>query len=49
MFEVPTAMKKVTSTELKQQVQSFVGAMRAVAGYFRQQMETPPPAAAGQH
>ncbi|HXF39734.1 MAG TPA: hypothetical protein VN687_08475 [Blastocatellia bacterium] len=49
MFEVPTAMKKVTSTELKQQVQSFVGAMRAVAGYFRQQMETPPPATAGQH
>jgi hypothetical protein len=49
MFEVPTAMKKVTSTELKQQVQSFVGAMRAVAGYFRQQMETPPPAGSGQH
>lgn len=49
MFEVPTAMKKVTSTELKQQVQSFVGAMRAVAGYFKQQMETPPPATAGQH
>ena len=47
MFEVPTTMKKVTSTELKQQVQSFVGAMRAVAGYFKQQMETPPPA--GQH
>jgi len=45
MFEVPTAMKKVTSTELKQQVQSFVGAMRAVAGYFKQQMATPPPAA----
>lgn len=49
MFEVPTAMKKVTSTELKQQVQSFVSAMRAVAGYFKQQMETPPPATAGQH
>jgi len=48
-FEVPTAMKKVTSTELKQQVQSFVAAMRAVAGYFKQQMETPPPATAGQH
>jgi len=47
MFEVPTTMKKVTSTELKQQVQGFVGAMRAVAGYFKQQMETPPPA--GQH
>jgi len=47
MFEVPTTMKKVTSTELKQQVQSFVGAMRAVAGYFKQQMDTPPPA--GQH
>jgi hypothetical protein len=49
MFEVPTAMKKVTSTELKQQVQSFVGAMRAVAGYLRQQMETPPLAGSGQH
>jgi hypothetical protein len=49
MFEVPTSMKKVTSTELKQQVQSFVGAMRAVAGYFRQQMETPPAAGSGQH
>jgi len=42
MFEIPTGMKKVTSTELKQQVQSFVGAMRGVAEYFRQQMNTPP-------
>lgn len=41
-FEVPTNMKKVTSTELKQQVQSFVSEIRAVAGYFRQQVENPP-------
>lgn len=44
LFEVPTGMKKVTTTELKQQVQSFVGAMRAVAAYFRQQVNTSPPA-----
>lgn len=44
LFEVPSGMKKVTSTELKQQVQGFVGVVRAVAGYFRQQVNTPPPA-----
>jgi hypothetical protein len=44
LFEVPSGMKKVTSTELKQQVQGFVGAVRAVAGYFRQQVNTAPPA-----
>lgn len=37
LFEVPTAMKKVSSAELKQQVQGFVTAVRAVAGYMRQQ------------
>ena len=45
LFEVPISMKKVTSAELKQQVQSFVGTVRAVAGYLRQQMNTSPPAA----
>lgn len=44
LFEVPTAMKKVTSTELKQQVQGFVAAARAIAGYLRQQVNTSPPA-----
>lgn len=37
LFEVPTTMKKVSSTELKQQVQSFVGTIRAFAGYLREQ------------
>lgn len=45
LFEVPTAMKKVTSAELKQQVQSFVATVRAVAGYLREQAGTPPQAA----
>ena len=45
MFEVPVSMKKVTSAELKQQVQSFVGTVRAVAGYLRQQVNTSAPAA----
>jgi hypothetical protein len=45
LFEVPVSMKKVTSAELKQQVQSFVGAVRAVAGYLRQQVNPSPPAA----
>jgi len=39
---------KVTSTELKQQVQGFANTVRAVAGYLRQQVSTPPPPAAGQ-
>ena len=43
LFEVPTQMKKVTSAELKQQVQAFVSGMRAFAGYLRQQVGTPPP------
>jgi hypothetical protein len=45
LFEVPTAMKKVTSAELKQQVQSFVATVRAVASYLKDQASTPPPAA----
>jgi len=47
LFEVPTTMKKVTSAELKQQVQGFVAAARAVAGYLRQTIDTSP-APAGQ-
>jgi hypothetical protein len=45
LFQVPTTMKKVTSTELKQQVQSFVATVRAVANYLKDQASTPPPAA----
>jgi hypothetical protein len=37
LFEVPTTMKKVSSAELKQQVQSFVGTLRAVTAYLREQ------------
>jgi hypothetical protein len=44
LFEVPTAMKKVTSAELKQQVQSFVNTVRVFAAYLRQQASTPPAA-----
>ena len=43
LFEVPTGMKKVTSTELKQQVQSFVGAIRVFAEYLRQRGVAPQP------
>src|SRR5215510_3854075 len=45
LFDVPTAMKKVTSEELKQQVQSFVATVRAVTTYLKHQASTPPPAA----
>jgi outer membrane lipoprotein-sorting protein len=44
LFEVPTNMKKVTSAELKQQVQSFVGTIRAFAGYLREQAAASAPA-----
>jgi outer membrane lipoprotein-sorting protein len=44
-FEVPTAMKKVSSTELKQQVQSFVAGLRVFADYLKQQATPPPPPA----
>jgi hypothetical protein len=37
LFEVPPGMKKVTSTEVKQQVQSFVNGVRVIADYIRQQ------------
>jgi len=39
LFEVPTSMKKVTSAELKQQVQSFANTVRVVAAYLRQQAQ----------
>jgi len=42
LFEVPTDMKKVTTAELKQQVQGFVSALRVFAGYMRQQAEVSP-------
>ena len=38
LFEVPVGMKKVTSTELKQQVQGFVNAIRVFVSYARQQV-----------
>jgi len=37
LFDVPVAMKKVTSAEPKQQVQSFVATVRVIADYIRQQ------------
>lgn len=45
LFEVPTGMKRVTTAELKQQVQGFVATVRAFAGYLKQQVNTAPPAA----
>lgn len=44
LFEVPTNMKKVTSAELKQQVQSFVATIRAFTGYLREQAAASAPA-----
>jgi hypothetical protein len=45
LFEVPTQMKRVTTAELKQQVQGFVSGMRVFAGYLRQQVDSAQPAA----
>lgn len=45
LFEVPTGMKKVTSTELKQQVQNFVATVRAFSDYLRQQANAAQPTA----
>ena len=42
LFEVPVTMKKVTSAELKQQVQGFVNAIRVFVSYARQQVNTSP-------
>ena len=44
LFEVPVTMKKVTSAELKQQVQGFVNAIRVFVSYARQQVNTSPQA-----
>jgi hypothetical protein len=41
-------MKKVTSAELKQQVQGFVAAARGVVSYLRDQVSAPPPPPAAQ-
>ncbi len=45
LFEVPRGMKKVTSAELKQQVQSFVANVRAFGDYLRQQVNSSQPTA----
>lgn len=47
LFEVPTGYKKVTSEELKQQIQTFITFVRAIAPYIGQQIavQPPPPAA----
>src|SRR6266404_2755223 len=37
LFDVPTSMKKVSSAELKQQVQSFAAVVRSIAALVRQQ------------
>lgn len=41
LFEIPTGMNRVTTAELKQQVQSFVNALRVFAEYMRQQVSVP--------
>ena len=49
LFDIPTGMRKVTTEELKQQVQNFVGAVQVIMGMIRQQTgaTTPPPPPAG--
>lgn len=43
IFEVPAGYRKVTSEELKQQVQNFVMFVRAIAPYLGQQISVAPP------
>ncbi|HST21043.1 MAG TPA: hypothetical protein VLR90_07995 [Blastocatellia bacterium] len=43
LFEVPTGYKKVTSEELKQQIQNFLMFVRAIAPYLGQQIAIQPP------
>jgi hypothetical protein len=43
LFDVPTGYKKVTSEELKQQIQNFITFIRAVAPYLGQQIAVQPP------
>jgi hypothetical protein len=45
LFDVPTTMKKVSSAELKQQVQGFAAVVRSIAAFVRQQAPATPPAA----
>ena len=45
-FDVPAGYQKVTSQQLKEQVQSFIAFVRAFAPYVGQQLATPPPPAA---
>jgi hypothetical protein len=42
-FEVPAGYKKVTSEELKQQIQNFIAFVRAIAPYIGQQIAVQPP------
>jgi hypothetical protein len=42
LFDVPTSMKKVSSADLKQQVQSFAVVVRGIAALVRQQSATTP-------
>jgi hypothetical protein len=50
LFEVPTGMRKVTTAELKEQVQNFVGAVQVLVQMIRAQQSgaaPPPPAGNG--
>ena len=49
LFEIPTGMRKVTTEELKQQVQNFIGAVQVIIQMMRQQTggAPPPPPPAG--
>lgn len=42
LFDVPTTMKKVTTPELKQQIQGFANMVRVFAAYLREQAGAPP-------
>jgi hypothetical protein len=44
-FDVPAGYQKVTAEQLKQQVQSFIALVRAIAPYFGQQAAEPAPPA----
>jgi hypothetical protein len=43
LFEVPAGMRKVTSAEVKQQVQNFANGLRVFIDYMRQQSPSSPP------
>ncbi|HVG21648.1 MAG TPA: hypothetical protein VNI02_21610 [Blastocatellia bacterium] len=47
LFEVPAGYSKVTAEELKQQIQSFVSFIRAIAPMLQQNAGGAPPAAGG--